>query len=176
MSITSKLVVPGIAALALLAVAVAPTEAWARSCSTFAVIQAYDADGHRIKVDYEKGSLRRYFPKPEGAPQDSQKVPKNCRRSMLRNDVLHVKETGGRLSITQIRSNFEGKMLNDTEDAAWFSNQMKELIQDETELVIVIRPGMKDDDPLEVSTIYLPITDEERAEIKRLEDQAEEID
>ena len=176
MSITSKLVVPGIAALAFFAVAAAPTEADARSCSTFAKIQAYDADGHRIKVNYEKGSVRRYFPKPEGAPRDSQKVPKSCRRSVLRNDVLHVKETGGRLSITQIRSNFEGKMLNDTDDPAWFSNQMKQLIEGETEVVIVIRPGMKDDDPLEVSTIYLPITDAERAEIKRLEDQAEEIE
>lgn len=176
MPIMSKLVVPGIAALAFLAVAAAPGEAGARSCSTFAKIQAYDADGKRIKVNYEKGNVRRFFPRPEGAPRDTQKVPNACRRSVIRNDVLHVKETGGRLSITQVRSNFEGRMLNDTDDPAWFSNQMKKLIENETEVVLVIRPGMKDDDPLEASTIYLPITDEEKAEIKRLEDQAEDVE
>lgn len=179
MPITSslKLVNLGVAALAFTALAAAPAPAEAvGSCSTFGVIQAYDADGHRVKVDYKKGSVSRFFPRPEGSPRDTSKVPKSCRGSLLRNDVLHVKETGGRLSITQVRSNFEGKMLNDTDDATWFSNQMKQLIEGKTEVVLVIRPGMKKDDPLGVSTIYLPITDAERAEIKRLEDQAEEVE
>jgi len=86
-----------------------------------------------------------------------------------------VKPTGGRLSVTQVRSNFEAKMLNDTEDPAWLPAQLQELIEGKTVLVIVIRPGIGKDAPLGVTTIYLPITEEELAEIKRIDDEAEDI-
>jgi len=39
----------------------------------------------------------------------------------------------------------------------------------------VIRPGIGKDAPLGVTTIYLPITEEEKAEIKRIDDQAEDV-
>ena len=66
-------------------------------------------------------------------------------------------------------------MLNDTDDPAWLPAQLGKLIADETKVVIVIRPGPGKDSPLGLTTVYLPITDEERAEIKRLEDQAKDI-
>ena len=53
--------------------------------------------------------------------------------------------------------------------------KLQELIEAETLVVIVIRPGVGKDAPLGVTTIYLPITEEELAEIKRLDDQAEDI-
>ena len=53
-------------------------------------------------------------------------------------------------------------------------SMLVQLIADNTQVVVVIRPGMGKDAPLGITTIYLPITDEERAEIKRLEDQAED--
>ena len=87
---------------------------------------------------------------------------------------LAVKPTGGRMSVTQVRSNYNGKMLNDTEDEAWVPGELTKLIETETQVVIVVRPGMKKDDPLGITTIYLPVTDEELAEIKRIEDTAVE--
>jgi hypothetical protein len=77
--------------------------------------------------------------------------------------------------VTQVRSNFQGKMLNDLEDPAWLPAQLKKLVGDKTTVVIVIRPGVGKDAPLGVTTIYLPITEEELAEIKRIEDDAEDI-
>jgi hypothetical protein len=87
-----------------------------------------------------------------------------------------VKPTGGRMSVTQVRSNFEGKMLNTTDDAAWFAAEIGKLVENETTVVIVIRPGVGKDAPLGVTTIYLPITEAELAEIKRLDDQAEDVE
>ena len=58
---------------------------------------------------------------------------------------------------------------------AWLGKKLDELIANKTEVVLVIRPGMGKDAPLGVTTLYLPITDEEKAEIERLENQAEEI-
>ncbi len=79
------------------------------------------------------------------------------------------------MSVTQVRSNFEGKMLNDTDDPNWVPGKLKELIAAKTQVVIVLRPGMGKDSPLGVTTLYLPITDEERAEIERIEKQAEDV-
>jgi hypothetical protein len=49
------------------------------------------------------------------------------------------------------------------------------LIADQTPVVIVIRPGIGKDAPLGITTIYLPITDEELAEIQRIEAQEEDM-
>ena len=150
-------------------------QADAASCSTFAVIKAYDADAKKVEVSFEKGDQRKFFPKPEGTPKDSSKIPEECRRKVRREKSFVVKPTGGRMSVTQVRSNFHGKMLNDTEDPAWLPTQLKKLIADKTLVVVVIRPGIGKNAPLGITTIYLPITDEELAEIKRIEKDAEDI-
>jgi len=147
----------------------------AASCSAFAVIKAYDADANAVDVSFEKGNEHKYFPKPEGTPRDTSKIPEKCSRKVTRQSSFVVKPTGGRLTVTQVRSNFEGKMLNDTEDPTWLPGQLKKLVEDGTLVVIVIRPGIGKDAPLSVTTIYLPITDEELAEIKRRDDEAEDI-
>ncbi len=77
--------------------------------------------------------------------------------------------------MTQVRSNFQGKMLNDLDDPAWLPAKLKELIEGKTEVVVVIRPGVGKDAPLGITTIYLPITEEELAEIKRIDEDAEDI-
>lgn len=149
-------------------------QAQAKSCSTFVQIMKYDAAGKRVLVKHTNGNVRKYFPKPEGAPADSSKVPGKCKASQRSNE-LHVVPTGGRMSITQIRSNFEGKMLNETDSQAWFDKKIKEIIDSKEEVVAVLRPGMKRDDPIEITTIYMPANEEDMAEIKRLEEQAEDI-
>jgi hypothetical protein len=53
--------------------------------------------------------------------------------------------------------------------------ELKKLIDAKAQVVIVVRPGMGKDAPLGVTTIYLPITDEELAEIKRIDDQASDV-
>jgi hypothetical protein len=80
------------------------------------------------------------------------------------------------MSITQVRANFEGQMLNDVKDPNWVPAKLNELIENETEVVIVIRPGPDPKDDLPLTTIYMPITEEELAEIKRREDEAEDVD
>jgi hypothetical protein len=150
-------------------------QANAASCSSFAVIKSYNADEKTVEVAHGQGKEREYFPRPEGSPRDSSKIPKKCKAKIRKQSQFVVKPKGGRMSITQVRSNFEGKMMNDTEDATWLPSQLEKLIADETKVVVLIRPGVGKDAPLGITTIYLPITDEERAEIKRLEDEAEDI-
>lgn len=162
----------GAAAVAMLGAA----QADARSCSSFAVIESYDPATSTIEVDYQRGSVNKFFPKPEGAPRDSSKIPGSCRGNITKDPTLAVKGTGGRLSITQIRTNFEGKMLNDPDDEAWLPAKLQELIKDKTEVVLVIRPGMKRDEAPDVTTVYLPANEADLAEIKRLEDQAEDVE
>lgn len=161
--------------LALAAIGLASAQAQAKSCASFAVIKSYDAASSSVEVDYGRGSMSRYFPRPEGSPQDSTKIPASCRGRVTRTTKLAVKATGGRMTVTQIRTNFEGKMLNDTNDANWLPNELKKLIDAKTEVVIVVRPGLGKDAPLGITTLYLPITDEERAEIQRIEKQAEDV-
>jgi hypothetical protein len=150
-------------------------QADAASCSAFAVIKGYDADAKTVEVSFEKGNKRKFFPKPEGTPKNADKIPDKCRRKVTRNTSFLVKPTGGKLSVTQVRSNFSAKMLNDLDDPAWLPAKLKELIDAKTEVVILIRPGVGKDAPLGVTTIYLPITEEELAEIKRIDDDAEDI-
>lgn len=150
-------------------------QADAASCSAFAVIKAYNADAKTVEVSFEKGNKRKFFPKPEGTPKNADKIPDKCKRSVTKNTSFLVKPTGGKLSVTQVRSNFEAKMLNDTEDPAWLPAKLKQLIESKTEVVIMIRPGVGKDAPLGVTTIYLPITEEELAEIKRIDEDAEDI-
>ncbi len=164
----------GVPILVFLALCLGSSRAGAASCSSFAVLKSYDADARRLEVTYERGSRSKYFPKPEGTPRDSTKIPATCKKKVTKETSLAVKASGGRFSMTQVRSNFQGKMLNDTDDPNWLPAKLEQLIADNTQVVVVIRPGMGKDAPLGITTIYLPITDEERAEIKRLEDQAED--
>lgn len=161
--------------LAFAALCLASVQARAASCASFAVIKSYDAASSTVEVDYERGSLNKYFPRPEGSPSDTTKIPKGCRGKVTKTTQLAVKPTGGRMTVTQVRSNFEGRMLNDTNDPNWLPAELKKLIDAKTEVVIVVRPGMGKDAPLGVTTIYLPITDEERAEIERIENEAEDV-
>ena len=150
-------------------------QADAASCSSFAVIKAYDADAKTVEVSFEKGNKRKFFPKPEGTPKNADKIPDKCKRKVTKTPSYVVKPTGGKMSVTQVRSNFEAKMLNDTEDPAWLPAKMKELIEAKTLVVVLIRPGVGKDAPLGLTTIYLPITEEEKAEIKRIDEKAEDV-
>lgn len=167
----------GIPLLAILAFCVVSAEAGAegKSCAAFVVIKAYDDGANTVQVEYGKGKMSQYFPRPEGSPTDTSKIPGACPSKVTRTTSLAVKPTGGRMSVTQIRTNFEGKMLNDTGDANWVPARLKELIASKEQVVIVVRPGMGKDAPLGVTTLYLPITDEEKAEIERIEKQAEDV-
>mgnify|MGYP001820752305 CR=1 FL=1 len=151
------------------------SQAQAKSCSAFAVIEAYNADKSMIKVKWTKGKARKFFPKPEGAPTDTSKIPGKCKRKVTKERILPVKSTGGRLSITQVRTNFEGKMLNDTDDANWLPAKLGELIDAKEKVVLVIRPSVGKDAEMNVTTIYLPAGPEDLKEIERLEAQAEDI-
>jgi hypothetical protein len=166
-----RLAIPVFAILAFF-----PVSAWAeaKSCAAFVVIKAYDANANSVEVEYGKGKMSQYFPRPEGSPTDTSKIPGACASRVTKTTSLAVKPTGGRMSVTQIRSNFEGKMLNDTSDAAWVPAKLKELVASKEQVVIVVRPGLGKDAPLGVTTLYLPITDAEKAEIERIEKQAED--
>ena len=159
----------------ILAFCLGSARAEAKSCSAFVVVKSYDADARTIEVEFEKGKMKKYFPRPEGSPTDSSKIPGSCPSKVKKNKSLAVKPAGGRMSITQVRSNFEGKMLNDTDSDEWFAAKIKELVDGKTQVVAVIRPGMGKDAPLQVNTIYLPANEEDFAEIKRLEAQAEDL-
>ena len=163
--------------LPLSALLVAST-ADAKSCSTFAVVKTYDAAKSTITIELKKGDAGKFFVKTEGAPNTS-KIPGKCKSKVLKQGDFPVKSTGGRLSITQIRENFSGKMLNDPDDPKWLGADLQKLIADKTEVVIVLRPEMASKDKNEphwVSTIYMPATDAELAEIERLNKQAEDVD
>ena len=160
--------------LALAGLVFASGQAEAKSCSSFAVIKSFDAKSQTVEVEYKKGRTNKFFPKPEGTPADSSKVPPGCRGKVLKTTNLAVKTTGGRMSVTQIRSNFHGKMQNDTDDPNWLPAQLKQLIDAKTEVVIIVRPGVGKNDPLGMTTVYLPITDEEKADIKRIEEDAKD--
>lgn len=149
-------------------------QARARSCSNFAVIKSYDAAKNVVEVEPERGRLNKFFPRPEGSPADSTKAPAPCKGKISKLTEHEVTTTGGKLSITQVRSNFEGKMLNDVSDKEWLAKKLQELIKNKTEVVIVIR-AEKRAKMGELTTIYLPITDEELAEIERIEKQAEDV-
>lgn len=151
-------------------------QADAASCSAFAVIKSYDAAKSTVEVSYETGSQSKFFPKPEGAPRDSTKIPASCKGNVTKEKSLVVKGTGGKMSVTQVRTNFEGKMLNDVDDAKWLPAKLDELVKGKTQVVLIIRPGLAKGSPLAITTLYLPAGPEDLAEIKRLEDQAEDVE
>ena len=163
-----------IAVLMFVALFFGAAQAQAASCSSFVVIKSYDADANTIEVDHEKGKMRKYFPKPSGTPSGPSKIPSSCKRKITKQTSLVVKATGGRLSMTQIRSNLDGKMLNDADDPAWLPAKLKEIIDGKVQVVSVIRAGMGKDAPLGVTTIYMPITEEEKTEITRRENIGED--
>ena len=145
------------------------SQANAASCSAFATIKSQDANASTVEVEYTSGSQSKFFPKPEGAPRDTSKIPAPCKG---KTKSLQVKGTGGKMSVTQVRTNFEGKMLNDVDDPKWLPAKLDELIKAKTEVVLILREGMAKGSPLGITTIYLPATDADLAEIKRLENQA----
>jgi len=169
-----RLVITLVSTVSLLTFAAASAHAGS-SCSTFGKVAGYDAASKSITIEKVKGNSRKYFPKPEGAPSTS-KIPKKCGSKVMKQGGFPVKASGGRLSITQLRQNFSGKMLNDADDKEWVPTKLQELAESGEVVVIVLRqpPGSGKKDPYAVTTIYMPITDEELAEIERLESQAED--
>lgn len=164
-----------IPAIVILAVGLAAAQAQAQSCSTFVAFKSYDEAAKTAEVKYVKGNQKRFFPKPEGSNTDSTKIPKKCSKRITRDKTVTVKPTGGRMSVTQVRSNFDSKMKNNLDDGTWLPGELKKLIETKTEVVAVVRPGKKKGDMPELTTIYLPITDEEKAEIARIDAQAEDV-
>lgn len=162
--------------LALLVLGLGAVRAEAQSCSTFVVIQSYDDASKTAELSYERGSNSKFFPRPEGAPADTSKIPKKCSKKVTRNTSVKVKPSGGRMSITQFRENFSGKMRNDLDDSGWVKTNLDKLVADKTKVVAVLRPGKGRKDPADLTTIYMPITDEEKAEIARIDADAQDVD
>lgn len=168
---------PIVAITVLLLLGLAAPRAEAKSCSAFLKLKSYDIEAKTVEVKYTKGSQSRFFPKPEGSTTTTTKIPKKCsKRITKKNPTLPFKPTGGRMSVTQFRSNFSGKMLNETENPTWVSSEFDKLITDETTVCVLLRPSKKKGDPPELTTVYLPITDEERADIARMEAEAVDVE
>ena len=148
----------------------------ASSCSAFVTFTSFDEAASSVGVNFGSGSNSKFFPKPEGSPTDTTKIPAACKGSVTKNKSLAVKATGGRMSVTQVRTNFEGKMLNNADDPKWLPAKLKELIDAKTQVVIIVRPGMGPKAPIGITTVYLPANAADLAEIKRLEDQAEDVE
>lgn len=148
----------------------------AKSCSTFAKIEKFDAANNTVTLTKEKGDATKYFPTTEGQPPQS-KVPKKCTGRVLRQESFPVNPVGGRMKITQVRTNFYGNLLNDVDDKDWLGKKLKEIEASKDIVVVVLRPPLGQsgkDVTYEVTTIYMPITDAEIAEIARLDAQAED--
>jgi hypothetical protein len=157
------------------AIVAAPlAEAGAKSCSSFAIITAYDAGSKSVQLKVEKGREAKFFPKPEGTPKTS-KIPGKCSSRVLKQESFPVTLTGGKLTVTQVRMNFSAKMLNDTGDETWLPKQLEELIAGKTKVLVVARPPIGDKKgAYGLTTIYLPASQEDLDEIKRIDDQAED--
>lgn len=169
-----RFVLPVLALLALVGLGAASAQA--QSCSIFVVIKSYDADAKTAELSFERGSQKKFFPRPEGANTDTTKIPKKCSKRVTRNPVVNVKPTGGRMSVTQFRENFTGKMRNDLDDSSWVTSNLEKLIADKTKVVAILRPAKAKKDPATLTTIYMPITEEEIAEIARIDRQAEDVE
>ena len=150
-------------------------QAHAASCSSFGVIKSFDADASTVVIGFTKGKEHKFFPKPDGTPRIS-KIPDKCRSKVLKQDSYPVKAIGGKLTVTQVRENFSSKMLNDTEDSKWLPAKLKELIDGKTEVVVALRPPVGEKKPYGVTTIYLPAGPVDLAEIKRLNEQAQDVE
>lgn len=149
----------------------APGSAFAKSCSLFAVVETYDEAAHTVDLKFKKSSTRKFFPRPDTGGTTPSKLPKKCKGKVKKQGTYPVNETGGRMSVTQIRMNLTGKMLNDTDDSTWFKPQIEKLVADKTLVAVIIRPGMNKKKTLELTTIYLPIDEDELKEIERMESQ-----
>ncbi len=153
------------------------SQAEAASCSGYATIKKFDPAADFVKVKWEKGSESRFFPKTEGTPANNSKLPAKCKTRLTKNKTeFIVKPVGGRTSVTQVRMNFSGKMLNDLDDEAWLPTRIEKLVADGTKVAIVLREGVARDSVYNITTIYMPITDEERAEIARLDAQSVDVE
>ena len=117
--------------IALLLVA---TTADARSCSTFAKIEAFDTETSMMTIKVTKGNSQKFFPKPEGSGTGNSKIPKKCKTRILKKGSFEVRTTGGRLKLTQIRSNFNDNMLNNPDDSKWVGAELDKLIADKTKV------------------------------------------
>lgn len=169
-----RLFVPALVAVGLL---LGASHAEAASCSGFATIKKFDPAADFVKVKWEKGSESRFFPKTEGTPANQSKLPAKCKTRLTKKTTeFKVKPVGGRMSVTQVRMNFSGKMVNDLEDETWLPQQIDKLIADATKVAIVVREGAGKDSPYNITTIYLPITDEEREEIKAIDARATDVE
>ena len=151
-------------------------DARAASCSAFGVLKAYDATASTVDVEFTKMKATKFFVRPDGASGDITKIPKKCKRTVTKNTTFPVKATGGRLTVTQLRNNLSGKMMNDTESETWFKTEMDKLIASGSDVALVMRPGKKKTDPIPLTTIYLPASAEDLKEIERLEAQAQDVD
>jgi hypothetical protein len=149
-------------------------QAHAKSCSFFAGILSFDEASSSVKLKVLKGSETKFFPKPEGSPTAS-RLPAKCKGKALKQESYAVKTTGGRMTVTQVRENFSNKMMNETDDPKWLPALFKELNANRTKVLVVLRPPTGKKSPLNLKTIYLPITVEERKEIERLESQGEDL-
>ena len=149
-------------------------EAAAKSCSSFAIITTYDAGAKSIQLKVEKGREGKFFPKPEGTPKTS-KIPRKCSSKVLKQEGFAVTPTGGKLTVTQVRTNFSNKMLNDTDDETWLPKKLEELIAGKTKVLVVARPPITDKKgAYGLTTIYLPANQDDLDEIKRIDDQAQD--
>ncbi|MBW2267796.1 MAG: hypothetical protein JRH16_04400 [Deltaproteobacteria bacterium] len=166
-----------ILALVVVGLFLGGSQAEAASCAGFATIKKFDPDANFVKIKWGKGSESRFFPKTEGTPANNSKLPAKCKTRLTKKRTeFIVKPVGGRMSVTQVRMNFSGKMLNDVEDAAWLPARIEKLMADETKVAVVVREGVGKDSPYNLTTIYMPITDEERAEIARLDAQSVDVE
>ena len=172
-----------ITALAAVGVFLAASQAEAASCSGFATFKQIDKEANFVQVKWVKGSESRYFPKTEGTPANNSKIPAMCKTRIKKKITdFRLKPVGGKMSITQVRENFSGKMKNPKEDegadtqSGYLYGTIEKLMKDKTKVAIIVRDGVTKDDPYNLTTIYLPITDEEKAEIARLDAQATDED
>ncbi len=96
----------GIAVLSFVALFLGASQAQAASCSSFVIIKSFDASSSTVELEHTQGKSRKFFPKPEGTPSGPSKIPSKCKRKVTKNTNFPVKASGGRLSMTQVRSNF----------------------------------------------------------------------
>ena len=148
----------------------AGAQANAASCASYATFKTYDDASKSVTLKFKNGRTNKFFPKPEGAT--GTRIPSPCKGKVTKEESFQVKATGGRMTMTQVRSNFTNKMQNDPDDASWLGGKLQELIDAKTQVVVEIRQGMAKDSAYSVTTVYLPANEADFAEIKRLEDQA----
>ena len=100
-------------AVAVLGVA---SQADAASCSAFVTIKSFDARSQHRRGGLRQRQHEQVLPEAGGrADRHDASSPPTCKANVTKTKSLQVKGTGGKMSVTQVRTNFEGKMLNDVE-------------------------------------------------------------